>query len=86
MALTLSENTTARIAEAAAQRGMDAEEMLLEFLDFQEAAAQAERRDLIAAVEEGLADVEAGRTRPFADFVAEERAFWAARRASQGAE
>lgn len=33
----------------------------------------------IAGIAEGLADVEAGRTRPLADFIAEQEAFWQSR-------
>jgi hypothetical protein len=63
--ITVSEELASRIFATAVNQGVDAEELLLSLLDSAEDAAIMETplsEEDIAAVHQGLADVEAGRT------------------------
>jgi predicted short-subunit dehydrogenase-like oxidoreductase (DUF2520 family) len=66
MTIALSDMAITRLTEAAAQRGMDTEELLLALLDQHEAT----EADMLLAA---LADAEAGRMRPAAVVHAELR-------------
>ncbi len=74
MSITLSPETETRLRGKAQREGMDLNEVadaLLAMALEWDARAQVEE---VAAIQEGLASVDAGRTRPFAEFAAEMRA------------
>ncbi|MDX1932568.1 MAG: hypothetical protein SFU56_08190 [Capsulimonadales bacterium] len=79
MALTLSEPTLPRLTEAAAQYGMDAEERLIALPDQQDAAFPP-TEETHAAIADGVAELDAGQGRPLDEYVAEQRAKWAAQK------
>lgn len=80
--MTISDIAIARLADAAAQRNMDAEELLIALLDEQERVEKQDYEETCAALTEGFAELEAGLGRPLEEYMAESRARWAARRAA----
>ena len=81
LSLELPLDLEARLREQATVHGQALESYVLRLLNERMQENAAEFDDAVAAIREGIADGEAGREQPFAEFVVEARAARAVRRA-----